>query len=78
MIEFQLYTLVLSTYLPNMLLRFAVLVHSVVFVVVVECMRMHLLIVVDDDNVLETNGIIVVIKVLLFYVILVFYHRNVL
>lgn len=71
MIEFQLYTLVLSTYLPNMLLRFAFLFHSVVFVVVVECMRIHLLIVVDDDDdsVLETYGIIVVIKVLMFYVI---------
>lgn len=67
MTAFQLKTLVLSTYLPNMLLRLAFLVHSVV---VVECMRLQLFI--DDDNVFETNGIIVT-KLLFFYVILVFY-----
>jgi hypothetical protein len=46
----------LSTYLPNMVLRFAFLVHCVVVVVVVECMRIHLLINDDDDDrVLQTN-----------------------
>lgn len=49
MTEFQLKTLVLSTYLPNMLLRLAFLVHSIVVVVVV-CMRLYLLIDNDDDD----------------------------